>query len=100
MALKPVTIRLDEEEYEKLKKALSEQGDPDLNVGYVIRTYIRDLNKAIPDLKKSDYGFRNNLAFIGSFLGHFVRMARFEGMLKGEIGPKTRKKIEDDGKDD
>ena len=59
MGLKTYSLRLDEEEFEKLKKALSEHGDPDLNVGYVIRAYIRDLNRALPNLKKSDLGLRN-----------------------------------------
>ena len=32
MALKPVTIRLDEEEYENLKDYLDKFGDPDINM--------------------------------------------------------------------
>ncbi len=32
MALKPVTLRLDEEEYEKLRAHLCQFGDPDINV--------------------------------------------------------------------
>ena len=34
MALKPVTLRLDEEEYEKLKAHLSQFGDPDIGPAY------------------------------------------------------------------
>ena len=70
MALKNYSIRLDEGEYEKLRKSLSDYGDPDLNIGYILRTYIKDLNKALPHLKKSELGIRNNLAFCGSLLIH------------------------------
>ena len=94
MSLKTYSLRLDEEEFEKLREALSEYGDPDLNVGYVIRSYIRDLNRALPDLKKSDYGLRNNLAFFGSFLRHINRIAKLEVMVKGE-GKKIWKEIEE-----
>ncbi len=84
MALKTYSLRLDEEEYEKLKNELGEYGDPDLNVNFVIRQYVRDLNRALPDLKKSDLGIRFNLAFFGSLLRQFVRSAQIEGIVKGE----------------
>jgi len=48
MPLKPITLRLDEEEYEQLKKNLDAFGDPDINVAYVVRSYIRDLNRSLP----------------------------------------------------
>jgi hypothetical protein len=83
MTLKTYSLRLDEEEYEKLRKALSDYGDPDLNIGYILRSYIRDLNKALPHLKKSDLGIRNNLAFFGSLLKHIDRIAVIENILKG-----------------
>lgn len=83
MVLKNYSIRLDEEEYEKLRKFLSDYGDPDLNIGFVIRTYIRDLNRALPDLKKSDLGLRFNLAFWGSMLRQVVRTAEIENIMKG-----------------
>lgn len=95
MGLKTYSLRLDEEEFEKLRKALSEYGDPDLNVGYVIRAYIRDLNRAIPNLKKSEFGLRNNLAFYGSFMKHIDRLVDVEIMIKGE-GKKIWKKIEEE----
>lgn len=95
MGLKTYSLRLDEEEFEKLRKALSDYGDPDLNVGYVIRAYIRDLNRAIPNLKKSDFDLRNNLAFYGSFLRHIDRLVDIEIMVKGE-GKKIWKKIEEE----
>ena len=92
MGLKTYSLRLDEEEFEKLKKALSDHGDPDLNVGYVIRAYIRDLNKALPNLKKSDFGLRNNLALYGSFMGHLTRLIDVEIISKGQ-GKKIWKRI-------
>ena len=95
MGLKTYSLRLDEEEFEKLRKALSEHGDPDLNMGYVIRAYIRDLNRAIPSLKKSDLGLRNNLAFFGSFMKHIDRVVDIELLIKGE-SKKLQKKIEEE----
>lgn len=95
MGLKTYSLRLDEDEFEKLKKALSEHGDPDLNVGYVLRAYIRDLNRAIPSLKKSPLGIRNNLAFLGSFLKEMDRLIDIEILIKGQ-GKKIWKKINDE----
>ena len=95
MGLKTYSLRLDEEEFEKPRKALGDYGDPDLNVGYVIRACIRDLNRAIPNLKKSEYGLRNNLAFYGSIMKHIDRLVNVEIMLKGE-GKKLWKKIEEE----
>jgi len=83
MALKNFSIRLDEEEYEKLRKFLSEYGDPDLNIGYVVRNYISDLNSALPHLKKSMFGIRNNLAFWSSMFRQLMRTARVENIMKG-----------------
>jgi hypothetical protein len=83
MGLKTYSLRLEEEEFEKLKTALSDYGDPDLNVGYVLRTYIRDLNRAIPNLKKSTFGLRNNLSMFGSFLKEMDRLIDIEIMIKG-----------------
>ena len=95
MGLKTYSLRLDEEEYEKLREALSEYGDPDLNMGYVIRAYIRDLNRAIPQLKKSTVGLRNNLATFGSALKYIDRVIDLEMILKG-ASSKLRKKIEEE----
>jgi hypothetical protein len=83
MALKNYSIRLDEEEYEKLKKFLSDYGDADLNIGFIIRSYMQNLNRALPGLKKSDLGIKNNLAFFGSLLRHIDRIAVIENILKG-----------------
>jgi len=95
MGLKTYSLRLDEEEFEKLRKALGDYGDPDLNVGYVIRAYIRDLNRAIPNLKKSEYGLRNNLALFGSFIKNIDRLIDVEIMIKG-AGKKIWKNIEEE----
>ena len=84
MTLRNYSIRLDEEEYEKLKKHLSESGDPDVNVGYVVRQYIRDLNRVLPDLKKSEFGLSFNLAFFGSMFRQLVRSAQLELLVKGD----------------
>jgi hypothetical protein len=94
MGLKTYSLRLDEDEFEKLKKSLSEYGDPDLNVGYVIRAYIRDLNRAIPNLKKSTIGLRNNLAVIGSMIKEMDRLIEIEFLIKG-TGRNLMKKVEE-----
>jgi len=71
MALKPITLRLDEEEYEKLKEYLGEFGDPDINVAYVLRSYIRDLNRALPFLVKAGWDLKNYFGLLGSWLKQF-----------------------------
>ena len=68
MALKPITLRLDEEEYERLKEYLAEFGDPDINVAYVLRSYIRDLNRALPFFVKSGWDLKNYFGLLGSWL--------------------------------
>jgi hypothetical protein len=98
MALKNYSIRLDEAEFEKLRKALSDYGDPDLNVGFVLRTYIRDLNKALPHLKKSELGIRSNLAFWGSALRNINLIAKIENIMKGEpIVERIKKEAKESG---
>lgn len=74
MALKAVTLRLDEEEYERLKKYLEEFGDPDINVAYVLRSYIRDLNRAMPFMVKSGMDLKNYFGLLGSWLKQFGSM--------------------------
>jgi len=83
MVLKNYSVRLDEEEYERLKKFLSEYGDPELNIAFLLRTYIADLNKALPHLKKSDLGIRNNLAFWSSVFRQASRTAQLENIISG-----------------
>ena len=68
MALKSITIRLDEEEYERLKQLLNEFGDPDINAAYVLRAYIRDLNRALPFMVTSGMDLKNYLGLLGSWL--------------------------------
>lgn len=74
MALKPITLRLDEEEFEKLKENLSTYGDPDINVAYVVRSYIRDINRVMPYLMKSEWDLKNYFGFLGLWLRQFVSM--------------------------
>jgi len=87
MALKVVTLRLDEEEYEKLRQHLSEFGDPDINVAYVLRSYIRDLNRAMPFLVKSGWDLKNYLGMLGSWLKQFSTMPDQEMMSKMMVNP-------------
>jgi hypothetical protein len=86
MALKSVTLRLDEEEYEKLKEYLSEFGDPDINVAYVVRSYIRDLNRALPFVK-SGWDLKNYFGMLGSWLKQFSSMQDQEMFAKMMVNP-------------
>jgi len=86
MALKSVTLRLDEEEYEKLKEYLSEFGDPDINVAYVVRSYIRDLNRALPFVK-SGWDLKNYFGMLGSWLKQFSSMQDQEMFSKMMVNP-------------
>jgi len=74
VALKPITLRLDEEEYEKLKAHLEAFGDPDINVAYVVRSYIRDLNRSLPFMLNSGWDLKNYFGMLGSWLKQFGSM--------------------------
>ncbi len=74
MALKPITLRLDEEEYEKLKAYLEEFGDPDINAAFVVRSYIRDLNRSLPFMLNSGWDLKNYFGMLGSWLKQFGSM--------------------------
>jgi hypothetical protein len=87
MALKPVTLRLDEEEYEKLKAHLSQFGDPDINVAYVLRAYIRDLNRALPFLISSGWDLKNYFGLLGSWLKQFGSVTEVEMLTKMTLNP-------------
>jgi hypothetical protein len=89
MALKPITLRLDEEEYEKLKEYLSEFGDPDINVAYVLRSYIRDLNRVLPFVVKSGWDLKNYFGLLGSWLKQFSSMTSFEMFSRMMASPWT-----------
>lgn len=91
MTLKPITLRLDEKEYAKLRELLGKYGDPDLNVAYVIRKYIRDLNRALPDLMRSEYDLRNILSFYGHGLKSFGTIVDIELLAKGQSKKILRK---------
>jgi hypothetical protein len=84
MGLKTYSVRLDEEVYEGLKRALAEHGDPDLNISFILRRYLRDLYEALPNLKKSDFGLMNNITYWGTILKQLVRTAQFENLMKGK----------------
>lgn len=87
MALKPVTLRLDEEEYEKLKAHLSQFGDPDINVAYVLRAYIRDLNRALPFLVNSGWDLKNYFGLLGSWLKQVGSVTDVEMFAKMTLNP-------------
>lgn len=87
MALKPVTLRLDEDEYEKLKSHLSQFGDPDINVAYVLRAYIRDLNRALPFLINSGWDLKNYFGLLGSWLKQFSSFTDAEMLAKMTLNP-------------
>ncbi len=80
--MKPITLRLDEEEYEKLKEYLEEFGDPDINVAYVLRSYVRDLNRALPFLLNSGWDLKNYFGMLGSWLKQFGSMTDNEMFAK------------------
>ena len=82
MALKPITLRLDEEEYEKLKEALNSFGDPDINVAYILRSYIRDLNRALPFFIESGWDLKNYFGLLGSWLNQFGSRSYFDTFSK------------------
>jgi hypothetical protein len=71
VALKPITLRLDEEEYEQLKAHLEAFGDPDINVAYIVRSYIRDLNRSLPFMLNSGWDLKNYFGMLGSWLKQF-----------------------------
>ena len=87
MALKPITLRLDEEEYERLKTYLTEFGDPDINVAYVLRAYIRDLNRALPFLLRSGWDLKNYFGLLGSWLKQFGAITDVEMLTKVALNP-------------
>lgn len=87
MALKPITLRLDEEEYEKLKAQLSQFGDPDINVAYVVRAYIRDLNRTLPFLINSGWDLKNYFGLLGAWLKQFSTVTDMELFAKMAMNP-------------
>jgi len=80
--MKPITLRLDEEEYEKLKENLSKFGDPDITVAYVLRAYIRDLNRVFPLLMTSGWDLKNYFGFFGLWLRQVIAMSDAEALTK------------------
>ncbi|MFZ5908294.1 MAG: hypothetical protein ACOYVJ_13000 [Nitrospirota bacterium] len=96
MGLKTYALRLDEDVTERIKKALESYGDPDLNLSFVMRKYLRDLDEALPHLRKSDRSLMNNLAFWGMMLKQAGRTAQFENLMRGEpIVERAQAEIDD-----
>lgn len=89
MALKPITLRLDEEEYERLKQHLGEFGDPDINVAYVVRAYIRDLNRTMPFLVQAGWDLKNYFGMLGAWLKQFSTMTDAEMLSRVMVNPWT-----------
>ena len=87
MALKSITLRLDGEEYEKLKQLLNEFGDPDINAAYVLRSYIRDLNRALPFMVTSGMDLKNYLGSLGSWLKKLGSMTDVDVLSKVMMNP-------------
>ena len=87
MALKPVTLRLDEEEYEKLRAHLSQFGDPDINVAYVLRAYIRDVNRVMPFLLTSGWDLKNYFGLVGYWLKQIGSITDLEMFAKMALNP-------------
>ncbi|MCX7108799.1 MAG: hypothetical protein NTX45_01475 [Proteobacteria bacterium] len=87
MALKPVTLRLDEEEYERLRAHLSKFGDPDINVAYVLRAYIRDVNRVMPFLISSGWDLKNYFGLVGYWLKQIGSITDLEMFAKLPLSP-------------
>lgn len=85
MGLKPITMRLDEEEYEKLRENLGRFGDPDINIAYVLRAYIRDLNRAFPYITSAGWDLKNYFGLLGLWLRQSVRMIDADTFTKGMV---------------
>jgi hypothetical protein len=87
MALKSITLRLDEEEYEKLRAHLVGFGDPDINVAFVLRSYIRDLNRALPFILKSGIDLKNYFGLLGSWLKQVGTMTDVDVITRTMTNP-------------
>jgi hypothetical protein len=102
MALKTISLKLDQEEYEKLKENLSKFGDPDINVAYVLRGYIRDLNRSLPLLAASGWDLKNYLGLAGLWLrqvGAITDMELFSRMIPSPWSLRSRENAGDESTD-
>jgi hypothetical protein len=96
MGLKTYALRLDEEVYEGIKKALEETGDPDITLSFLIRRYLRDLYETIPHLKKSEFSILNHVSYWGSVFKQMARTAQLENILKGApIAERVQAEVDD-----
>jgi hypothetical protein len=89
MALKNYSIRLDEEEYNNLKVNLKRFHDADVNVGFVLRQYIRDLNWVIPELSEKDLRLSFHTGLFASMVGSLLKNAK---MIADDWVPTREKK--------
>jgi hypothetical protein len=102
MALKTISLKLDQEEYEKLREHLSKFGDPDINVAYVLRGYIRDLNRTLPLLAVSGWDLKNYLGLAGLWLrqvGAITDMELFARMMPSPWSQASREQSGDESSD-
>jgi hypothetical protein len=73
----------------KLKELLNEFGDPDINVAYVLRCYIRDLNRALPFIVKSGFDLKNYFALFGPWLkqvSSLINQDKYSGAIMNPWG--------------
>jgi hypothetical protein len=87
MVLKSVTLHLDEEEYKKFRQYLSEFEDPDINADYVLRSYIKDLNRTMPVAVESGWDLKNYLEHLGSWINQFRLIPDQEIVSKRKVNP-------------
>ncbi len=85
MSLKPVTLQLDMDEYEKLKEYINELGDPDISIEVAIRSYIRNLNRAMPLALKPNWDLNNYFELMNTWLKNFDYMIE-NGMFTKSMG--------------
>jgi len=96
MGLKTYALRLEEDVYEGIKKALEETGDPDITLSFLIRRYLRDLYETIPHLKKSEFSILNHVSYWGSVFKQMARTAQLENILKGApIAERVQEQVDD-----
>ncbi|HXX53569.1 MAG TPA: hypothetical protein VEI28_03255 [Thermodesulfovibrionales bacterium] len=102
MPLKTISLKLDQEEYERLKEHLSKVGDPDINVAYVLRAYIRDLNRTLPLLAASGWDLKNYLGLAGLWLrqvGTITDMELFARLIPSSWPSMNKEGIHEGGSD-
>ncbi len=82
MSTQSITLQIDEGEYEKLKEYLSEFGDPEILFEIAIRSYIRNLNTAMPLVQESNYNLKTYFRLLGAWLEQFDTMVDIDMFMK------------------